>query len=106
MIAKQIWYRVSILINLPALLTPASTLVDWWLQARRGILKSSRKGIDSTVLMVSWRIWKIRNDSVFNNRVATIDQAMRSILEDVRLWAQAGYHHLGAAGWLTLSAIF
>ncbi|KAF8727840.1 hypothetical protein HU200_018404 [Digitaria exilis] len=84
-ITRQIWHRVSVLINAPALSIPASTLVDWWLQARRACPKPTRRGIDSTVLMVSWRIWKIRNDCVFNNATASIEQAMTSILQDASL---------------------
>ncbi|KAF8774952.1 hypothetical protein HU200_004997 [Digitaria exilis] len=44
---KQIWHNVSLLTSLPALAAPVSSLLEWWLHARRGQPKSKRKGVDS-----------------------------------------------------------
>jgi hypothetical protein len=45
----------------PSLATPSPSHVDWWLQARRGLTTQRRKGLDSSIIMVSWLLWKARN---------------------------------------------
>ncbi|KAF8664924.1 hypothetical protein HU200_054242 [Digitaria exilis] len=76
-------------------------MVDWWLQIRRSVSKDWRKGVDSMVLLVSWRLWKMRNDCVFNAATPTITELIRLLLEDANLWMQAGASHLAALGWPT-----
>lgn len=85
---------MSTLLRVPRLARPSTSLVDWWLQIRKGNERGTTKGIDSTVLLVSWRIWKVRNDVVFNRRPPVIDSAMSQIFEDAASWIQAGARHL------------
>ena len=35
---------------------------SWWCQAVKGATKGCRKGIHSLIILVSWEIWKHRND--------------------------------------------
>ena len=35
---------------------------SWWCQALKGAPKGCRKGINSLIILVSWEIWKHRND--------------------------------------------
>jgi hypothetical protein len=44
--------------------------------------KELRKGFDSAVLLVSWRLWKKRNSRVFDNAACSLTQAARQVLEE------------------------
>lgn len=75
--------------------------LEWWLQARKEGNKVKHKAIDSTIMLVSLRIWKLRNDYVFNSTTITTHEAFHLLLEDANLWIQAGASHLVTLGWLT-----
>lgn len=51
------------------------------------------------MMLVIWRIWKVRNDCVFNNRSPNNDETMALILGDVELWTAAGNPRLADIGW-------
>ncbi|KAF8718682.1 hypothetical protein HU200_024982 [Digitaria exilis] len=74
---------------------PYPTMTEWWVAIR----KRTRKGVDSMVMLVSWCLWKLRNDIVFNARTATIGDAIQLIMEDVKDWVQAGPSNLATLGW-------
>jgi len=61
------------------------------MDARRQVPKELRKGFDSAVLLVSWRIRKERNSRVFDNAACTAAQAARKVLEDGDEWIAAGF---------------
>lgn len=67
---------------------------------RQGRGKAVRKGIDSTFLLVSWRLWKKRNECVFKGITPLVDNMMRELLEDASSWTQAGAKLLEVTGWL------
>ncbi|KAF8718845.1 hypothetical protein HU200_025152 [Digitaria exilis] len=73
--ARQIWSAISVLLQLPDLVNQSSSLTDWWLQL-------SRRGIDTTVLLMSWIIWKLRNDRVFNSSTVAAAQAIHLIIQE------------------------
>lgn len=43
------------------------------------------KGIDSTILMVAWRLWKARNACVFREAPMDIHEVIRALLDDAAL---------------------
>lgn len=83
----------------PALARERTSIIDWWLQARNGQTKVIAKGIDSTVMLVSWRIWKQQNEQVFNGRTATTSQVLQMLMDDAVAWTSAGAQHLAMIGW-------
>lgn len=97
--SKQIWFEVSRLLHRPGLAQHSNSLIQWWLQARRGNSKTVQKGIDSTVLLVSWRLWKARNESVFRGQSPTVTGVMNDLMEEASNWVQAGARLLGDLGW-------
>lgn len=90
---QSVWLPPNVLLNRPSLATLNSSLVDWWINVRRG-QGALKKGIDSSVMLVSWRIWKARNDVVFNRRSPTARAVMQAVMEEASQWIQAGASRL------------
>ncbi|WVZ65478.1 hypothetical protein U9M48_014833 [Paspalum notatum var. saurae] len=72
------------------------SFVDWLLQARKGLLKTVRRGFDSLILLVTWVIWKERNERVFRRRVAMPWTVVSRILDEANSWLSAGVSDLDA----------
>lgn len=74
-------------------LTPTvEDLLDvWWLRTRKVVPKALRKGFDSLVILVAWRIWKERNARVFDNRHMVATALVQEIRSELQLWYQAGF---------------
>jgi hypothetical protein len=75
---------------------PGASLSPWWMDARRQVPKELRRGFDSTVLLVSWRVWRERNSRVFDNVASTWAEAASKVLEDGDEWIAAGFSALSA----------
>ena len=79
--------------------------VDWWLQKRSGLNKLQKKGLDSTFMLVSWKLWKERNGRVFTSQPEnSASQVTSLILEEGQQWIQAGAANLITIGWPTVSS--
>lgn len=97
--ARQVWFQVSRMLGIDALTQQSLSFIDWWLSMRRGRDKSTRKGLDSTVMLVSWKLWKKRNDIVFRATSPSVNDFMSGLIEEASSWVQAGAHNLSAIGW-------
>jgi hypothetical protein len=62
---------------------------DYW-QAITTATTSSPKGLRSAVLLISWEIWKERNERVFNNKSSLPSVVMHKIREEGKDWILAG----------------
>ncbi|WVZ61528.1 hypothetical protein U9M48_011389 [Paspalum notatum var. saurae] len=93
---KEVWLRVLSVLNWTSRM-PGNHLsfVDWWLQARKGLLKMVRRGFDSLILLVAWVIWKERNKRVFRRRAALLWTVISRILDEANSWLSAGVSDLG-----------
>ena len=69
-------------------------LVDWWLDLRVRVDSELRKGLDSFVLLISWRIWLSRNDIIFNSHRITSDALVTLIREEAARWCSVGMKNL------------
>jgi hypothetical protein len=49
-----------------------------------------RKGLRSKTLLVSWEIWKERNNRIFDRRGASVPSFVNRINGEVSLWIAAG----------------
>jgi hypothetical protein len=71
--------------------------MDWWLQKRKGLNNLKKKGLDYTFRLVSWRVWKERNDRVFDRGPAnSAARLLHAILEEGHLWISADAKHMAA----------
>ena len=68
--------------------------LDWWSRARRLIPKSGRRGFDSLVVLISWLLWKERNDRTFDRQVRTLQEVVARVYDEITVWSQAGYRQL------------
>jgi hypothetical protein len=59
-----------------------SAMPDWWLHSRERLPKDCRRGFDSFVLLVSWLLWRERNDRVFNSAMKQATQLSAWIMEE------------------------
>uniref|UniRef100_A0ACD5XAR4 Uncharacterized protein n=1 Tax=Avena sativa TaxID=4498 RepID=A0ACD5XAR4_AVESA len=66
--ARRVWYtclqEASLQLEEPQ---RGSTLENWWLQAREGVVAADKRKFDTLVILVSWMLWKHRNSRVFEN---------------------------------------
>ena len=49
------------------------------------------------LILVSWSLWKERNDRTFDRRVRTVDDLVMRVCDDVVAWSHAGYRQLESA---------
>ncbi|TKV95999.1 hypothetical protein SEVIR_9G400800v4 [Setaria viridis] len=98
---QQVWLAVSQIIgiqNVPPALN--DSLMEWWIQKRSTLDAIRIRGLDSTFMLVSWKIWKERNDRVFARVMdKTPAQLTGAITEEALLWCAAGVRCLAALGW-------
>lgn len=73
MVARQLWFALLTALGLQSL-APADSMdvVDWWLTSRAEVTADSRPVLDSVVLLISWCIWKERDNRTFNRVTADL----------------------------------
>lgn len=98
---QQVWHSVDQRIGRASLSpTAGSSFLDWWLLRRRSFLGASKKGFDTTFILVSWHIWKERNHRVFTGDTQrTPQQLAEAITQEAAIWCSAGAHCLHTSGW-------
>nr|TKW33058.1 hypothetical protein SEVIR_2G208466v2 [Setaria viridis] len=58
------------------------------------------KGFDSAFMLVSWKIWKERNERVFARSLPKdASQLLQEIIQEGQLWCASGAKRLAAIGW-------
>ena len=77
--------------------THTYSLASWWSEARKQLPKVDGRGFDSLVILVSWLLWKERNNKTFDRRVRMVDEVVLSVCDEVVAWSHAGYRQLESA---------
>jgi hypothetical protein len=67
-----------------------SPLAEWWSEQIIGLNKDSRRRLKSLATIVSWEIWKERNDRIFNQRASPATRVFGKIVETASDWCAAG----------------
>lgn len=80
------WYRIT---DMP-LPGPSTDFRDWFSLAVQDVPTSLRRGLASLIILTAWRLWKARNDCVFNGATPSISRLVNDIKVDARSWATAG----------------
>lgn len=67
---------------------------------RLGMTECKKKGLDSSFMLISWILWKQRNDRVFSRLSAkTAGHLTYKILDQAQLLMDAGAKHMVSLGW-------
>jgi hypothetical protein len=72
--------------------TVTDSLQSWWFEVRKRFGRKEKRGFDTLVILISWRLWKQRNARVFDNisRQFSKEALVAQIMLDWELWAKAG----------------
>lgn len=96
-VTAQIWARFIVQTgSLCPVPSGQHTLQDHWLAAKNPQPKNRRKQIDECIILVSWMLWKERNQKIFNNIVNSSDQILQLALQEHQQWCTAAGHRLVA----------
>lgn len=98
---QQLWHLIrSILHSIVPGPVPGGSLTEWWLQMRHGLNATQKKGIDSSIMLISWMIWRERNNRVFGRATPLQPaQLLQQLIDETVLWSAAGAKHLVTIGW-------
>ena len=75
----------------------AAILAEWWTAARKRIPRDARKGFDSLVVLVSWLLWKERNNRTFDRRARSAREFQAAVCDEIVMWIQGGFKSLEVA---------
>ncbi|WVZ52393.1 hypothetical protein U9M48_003457 [Paspalum notatum var. saurae] len=67
-----------------------SRIFSWWSQSSKALPKDLRKGLNSLFILVSWELWKHRNECVFLGARPAVQAVLQSIGAEGHLWCLAG----------------
>jgi hypothetical protein len=73
----------------PAGWTPCTSTGEWWLHVT-SIPNTPRKGLRALRLLISWEIWKERNNHICYRRESSVPSLVSKIKAEASLWIAAG----------------
>lgn len=62
----------------------------WWASMIKGRQKKMKKGLNSLIILLTWEIWKHRNEYAFNGATPNIEEVLPAIAREGGLWCTAG----------------
>ncbi|KAK1610430.1 hypothetical protein QYE76_034103 [Lolium multiflorum] len=95
--SKRIWIAAASWLDCPDLIrclgAGRSRVLDYW-HAIAKTPTSSPKGLRTAIMLISWEIWKERNERVFNNKSSLPLVVMQKIKDEGKDWVLAGAKNL------------
>jgi hypothetical protein len=70
---------------------------DWWRKMGNRVHKSSKKGVNSAIILGAWCLWLHRNRVILDGESPSMGKVQR-FLDELCLWVLAGAKHLGSLG--------
>jgi hypothetical protein len=71
-----------------------SISIDWWFLARATFPQPLRRSFDSLVLLVSWCLWKERNQRTFDHHASTATDLIERVIGEANGWISSGFSSL------------
>ena len=94
-VPKEVWWAAMNFIELPQRFsTDRLDIPGTWERLRAGLTKDKRKGMDTLFILISWSLWKERNNRTFNNVTTATPQLIKVIKDEARAWVAAGARNL------------
>jgi hypothetical protein len=89
--AREVWFRVLSKVGMQshAPSTNDEVFQEWWKSAER-LTPNYKKGFNSLIMQVTWRLWKHRNACVFEEASPSTSRILQAIEENAKLWCLAG----------------
>ena len=69
-------------------------LIGWWKAVRKRLQKADRLCFDSVVVLISWFLWKERNNRTFDRVSNSVPQLLSLLLDELIAWFWAGCKRL------------
>jgi hypothetical protein len=89
--SQQIWFDICTSLNLPTCMpNQTDEFHEWFATATADARPDAQKGAKSIIILTMWKLWKTRNDAVFNNVAPNRQHIVQSILEEAKSWLLAG----------------
>ena len=61
-------------------------LIGWWKAVRKRLQKADRLCFDSVVVLISWFLWKERNNRTFDRVSNSVPQLLSLLLDELIAW--------------------
>jgi hypothetical protein len=89
--AREVWHHILSFIGLQQF-SPGRDAAHFqgWSSSEMAVPKLQRKGFNSVVLLVAWRLWRHRKTCVFYGTSPSISRNIEDIKDDAKLWGLAG----------------
>lgn len=91
--SRRVWNHLATWLGLddflPTRWTPSTSTSEWWVTVTL-MTSTSRKGSLLITLLVSWEIWKERNNRIFDRRESSVLSLVNIIKAEASLWVVAG----------------
>ena len=68
---------------------PSDSVLSWWLNIST-TAAVPKKAVRSLTMLISWEVWKERNNRVFNQKETPPTRLMEKIKAEAAIWATAG----------------
>lgn len=56
----------------------------------RGASKECRKGIKTMILMITWEIWRERNNCIFRGKLPRVSDVIHAVRQNMEQWRLTG----------------
>jgi hypothetical protein len=83
--AANVWYSINRWLGVMVIL-PLNLALSYVMLVGSGTIKKRKKGYSLVWLAYIWVMWRMRNDFIFNNKAATVDEIVDSIQRISRQW--------------------
>jgi len=83
--SQEVWFKVLRKVGWERVMpnTHTYSLASRWSEARKQLPKVDRRGFDSLVILISWLLWKERNNRTVDRRVRMVDEVVLSVCNEV-----------------------
>ena len=96
---RRIWQLAAEWIGYPELnpnrWRPRDNALSWWLNISTTTVVP-KKAVRSLTILISWEVWKERNNRVFNQKETPPTRLLEKIKAEAAFWATAGAKNLAS----------